>query len=41
MFPRALVLVLMLLILQGCGTRGSLYLPPADQKPPQNESSRK
>ncbi|MBI2318632.1 MAG: lipoprotein, partial [Betaproteobacteria bacterium] len=37
----AAAILLLLLLLEACGTRGPLYLPPPEQKQPQQEPSRK
>lgn len=41
MLRRAAGLVLLCLVLQACGTKGPLYLPPPDQKPAQSDPQRK
>jgi predicted small lipoprotein YifL len=40
MLRSATAIVLLSLVVNACGTRGPLYLPP-EQKPPQQEQSRK
>jgi predicted small lipoprotein YifL len=41
MLPRVAGVLLLSLVLQACGTKGPLFLPPPDQKPAPSDQPRK